>query len=306
MVMKRFYLFLLCLFTLHVAGAQEQYQEEKAKIKEIKLSGNYYYADVVMDKLNDARELALQNLVLAIQSDLSVGKEIIPRIKEKWQHIALTRENKQRVFGYIYKGDVDEKFAGQKAGAGVTAGKEPEKEPEAKKDTLAVVPGKEVTVDKDAAVGEEREKEVAEVKEENVADAVKEVERQRVTDTVVLVQKDTVVITRRDTVVVREIVKEEAPRGTGNAMLDKILTFRKVDELQRYFAEQKEKGKLMFGKLSSVVTPEQCYMVVFSRSGEVTAILGKGTTTRRNLTKGTDGDRLENYPNQGKVWFQLY
>ena len=100
--MKRLYLFFLCLFVLHVAGAQEQYQEEKAKIKEIKLSGNYYYADVTMDKLNDARELALQNLILGVQSDLSVGKEIIPRIKEKWQHIALVRENKQRVFAYIY------------------------------------------------------------------------------------------------------------------------------------------------------------------------------------------------------------
>ena len=99
--MTRLYLFFLCLFVLHVAGAQEQYQEEKAKIKEIKLSGNYYYADVTMDKLNDARELALQNLILGVQSDLSVGKEIIPRIKEKWQHIALTRENKQRVFAYI-------------------------------------------------------------------------------------------------------------------------------------------------------------------------------------------------------------
>lgn len=305
--MKRLYLFFLCLFVLHVAGAQEQYQEEKAKIKEIKLSGNYYYADVTMDKLNDARELALQNLILGVQSDLSVGKEIIPRIKEKWQHIALTRENKQRVFAYIYKGDVNEKFAGQKATTGETIEKKDSVEVlPVKKDTLADTPVKAILVDKDTTGSEERVDVTAVAKEEVVPDTVKTVEVQRVTDTVTVVRKDTVVVTRRDTVVVREVVKEEAPRGTGNPMLDKILTFRKIEELQRYFVEQKEKGKLMFGKLSSAVTPEQCYMVIFSRSGEVTAILGKGMATRRNLTKGTEGDRLENYPNQGKVWFQLY
>ena len=293
--MKRLYLFFLCLFVLHVAGAQEQYQEEKAKIKEIKLSGNYYYADVTMDKLNDARELALQNLILGVQSDLSVGKEIIPRIKEKWQHIALMRENKQRVFAYIYKGDVDEKFAGQKADSDVV-----------EQDTLAGIPVKDVVSAGDTTASGERGGVAVVAEEKVVPDTVKAVEVQRVTDTVTVVRKDTVVVTRRDTVVVREVVKEGAPRGTGNPMLDKILTFRKIDELQRYFVEQKEKGKLMFGKLSSVVTPEQCYMVIFSRSGEVTAILGKGTTTRCNLTKGTEGDRLENYPNQGKVWFQLY
>ena len=195
--MKRLYLFFLCLFVLHVAGAQEQYQEEKAKIKEIKLSGNYYYADVTMDKLNDARELALQNLILGVQSDLSVGKEIIPRIKEKWQHIALMRENKQRVFAYIYKGDVDEKFAGQKADSDVV-----------EQDTLAGIPVKDVVSAGDTTASGERGGVAVVAEEKVVPDTVKAVEVQRVTDTVTVVRKDTVVVTRRDTVVVREVVKE--------------------------------------------------------------------------------------------------
>ena len=95
--MRRWGVFLICLFFAHVANAQEQNEEEKAKIKEIKLSGNYYFADVTMDKVKDALELALRNLILGIQSDLSVGKEIEPRVEAKWQHIALPRAGKQWV-----------------------------------------------------------------------------------------------------------------------------------------------------------------------------------------------------------------
>lgn len=316
--MKRWGMLLVCLFAVHVAGAQEQNQEEKAKIKEIKLSGNYYFADVTMSKAKDALELALRNLVLTVQSELSVGKEIEPRVKEKWQHIILPRADKQWVFAYIYKGDVDEKFSGQK----VTG---------EKKDTLVVVPVekdtlRDVPVVKDTVVNvgdvdttrdTEQVKTVVVPKDSVGSDTVQKVappavkadtsrEIQRVTDTVVIVQKDTVVINRRDTVVVREIVKEEKPRTTGNPMLDHILTFKKIDGLQRYFVQKKEEGKLMFGKLSSVVKPEKCYMVIFSRAGDVIAILDKGAGARRNLTKGTDGDHLDNYKGQGKVWFQLY
>lgn len=295
--MRRWGVFLICLFFAHVANAQEQNEEEKAKIKEIKLSGNYYFADVTMDKVKDALELALRNLILGIQSDLSVGKEIEPRVEAKWQHIALPRAGKQWVFAYIYKGDVDSTFSGQKMAV-------------EKKDTLVTVPPvtkdslPDIPVARDTAVTTVQTDTTGNTGQVQTTDTSYEV--QRVTDTVVVVQKDTVVVSRRDTVVVREIVKEEKPRGTGNAMLDHILTFKKIDELQRYFVQQKEKGKLMFGKLSTAVTPEKCYMVVFSRSGEVIAILDKGNGTRRNLTQGTDDDRLENYKGQGKVWFQLY
>jgi len=309
---------LVCLFAVHVAGAQEQNQEEKAKIKEIKLSGNYYFVDVTMSKAKEALELAFRNLVLTVRSELSVGKEIEARVKEKWQHFVLPRADKQWVFAYIYKGDVDEKFSGRQ-----TAGEKRDSlvTDSVKKDTLRDVP---VVKDTVANVGDagttrdaEQVKAVVAPKDSVGSDTVKEVappvvktdtsrEIQRVADTVVIVQKDTVVVNRRDTIVVREIVKEEKPRTTGNPTLDRILTFKKIEELQRYFVQKKEEGKLMFGKLSSAVKPEKCYMVIFSRAGDVVAILDKGAGARRNLTKGTDGDHLDNYKGQGKVWFQLY
>lgn len=291
----------LCLFCVQGVFAQEQDQVEKAKIKEIKLSGNYYYADITMDKEKDALELALRNLILAIQSDLSVGKEIEVRVKEKWQHIALLREGKRRVFAYVYKGDVDEKFTGKARSVVGTS---------VERDIVAEVRTNDVVQEVDSTgvtvAGEVKEETKEEERDSVAGETLGKEGMQRGRDTVVIVRRDTVVVSHRDTIVVREVVTGERSGSTGNPILDRILTFRKIEDLQRYFARKKEEGKLMFGKLDSAVAPEKCYMVIYSRSGEVIAILDKGAPTRRNLTKGTDGDTLDNYRGCGKVWFQLY
>lgn len=295
--MRRWYMCFLCLFCVQCVFAQEQDQAEKAKIKEIKLSGNYYYADITMDKEKDALELALRNLILTIQSDLSVGKGIEACVKEKWQHIALSREGKRRVFAYVYKGDVDDKFA-EEAGAVVGTGEE--------RDTVADAQANDVVREADTTAVAVAGKVEGEVRDSVAGEMLGDAGMQRGRDTVVIVRKDTVVVSHRDTIVVREVVTGEKSGTTGNPMLDQILTFKKIEDLQRYFVRKKEEGKLMFGKLDSAVTPEKCYMVIFSRSGEVVAILDKGVTNRRNLTSGAENDHVDNYRGYGKVWFQLY
>ena len=69
--MKRFLWFALWLATAGGAFAQEAdpYAGQKAQIREIKLSNEYYYSDVSSEDPEETRGMARQHLVLAIQQE---------------------------------------------------------------------------------------------------------------------------------------------------------------------------------------------------------------------------------------------
>ena len=69
---------------------------------------------------------------------------------------------------------------------------------------------------------------------------------------------------------------------------------------------EKLAGRMMFGKMDSATSPENCYILVFARDGKVVAVLDKGHDARLNFTTGKSGDRLANYNGYGIIWFLLY
>lgn len=78
-----------------------------------------------------------------------------------------------------------------------------------------------------------------------------------------------------------------------------------IAEVQPYFVTEKKEGRLMFGKMSSAVRPEECYLLFFNREGKVVAFLGKGSTSRLNLLTGQT-ESVDQYRGNGVIWFLLY
>jgi hypothetical protein len=61
-----------------------------------------------------------------------------------------------------------------------------------------------------------------------------------------------------------------------------------------------------YGKRETCKQPEACYWIVYDRTGNIKAILGKGQTIRKNFKTGRV-DSLANYQGKGYagIWFQI-
>ncbi|GHT24508.1 hypothetical protein FACS189430_09520 [Bacteroidia bacterium] len=90
-------------------------------------------------------------------------------------------------------------------------------------------------------------------------------------------------------------------------LMKEIISKKDINELVRdVFAVNKQKGKLAYGMLSSMTSPEESYLAVYNAAGDILTIYGKGTSERQNLNTGTMESYNEVYPDGKVIWFQLY
>ena len=103
--MKRFLWFALWLATAGGAFAQEAdpYAGQKAQIREIKLSNEYYYSDVSSEDPEETRGMARQLLVLAIQQEETDAMGVDTLVADSCRFIELKRIDQPRFFAYISK-----------------------------------------------------------------------------------------------------------------------------------------------------------------------------------------------------------
>ena len=103
--MKRFLWFALWLATAGGAFAQEAdpYAGQKAQIREIKLSNEYYYSDVSSEDPEETRGMARQLLVLAIQQEEPEALGVDSLVADSCRYIELKRIDQPRFFAYISK-----------------------------------------------------------------------------------------------------------------------------------------------------------------------------------------------------------
>jgi len=91
---------------------------------------------------------------------------------------------------------------------------------------------------------------------------------------------------------------------SSRELLDYIITVDQAGSLQKIFDEQKRKGMLIYGGSKSLSFADKCYLVYYTREGEVLCVLDKGAAMRKNLRNGALESR-ENYSEYPFVWFQL-
>jgi len=96
---------------------------------------------------------------------------------------------------------------------------------------------------------------------------------------------------------------KESPAST---LLTDIMSIRTINELRDMFIANKNKGKLVYGQLSTMSNPENSYLVVFNDVGEILTFYGTGINVRKNLFKGAVEQYREAYPEGRFMWFQLF
>lgn len=143
--------------------------------------------------------------------------------------------------------------------------------------------------------GEEIKKEPNDPKTETVAAPVTEP----------IVVKDS--LPQKDTVVsesVRHLLMQNY-LGRKGGVLEQIKKAKTFFELKDIIEPLKKSGDITdYGKFATAEKPEECYLIVYDPAGNIRALLGKGTETRKNLKTGKD-DNIANYRGCGAIWFKL-
>lgn len=98
----------------------------------------------------------------------------------------------------------------------------------------------------------------------------------------------------------------EEQRPSGGNILEQILYASSLYEIQTILVSNKNLGKAAYGTIDKLIQPESAYLIVYKRTGEIVAILDKGSSnTREDLLSGiTYGQEIFN--NNQVLWFQLF
>ncbi len=93
--------------------------------------------------------------------------------------------------------------------------------------------------------------------------------------------------------------------GRKGGVLEQIKKAKTFFELKNIIEPLKKSGDITdYGKYATTEKPEECYLIVYDPAGNIRALLGKGTETRKNLKTGKD-DSIANYRGCGAIWFIL-
>jgi hypothetical protein len=270
---------IICLWIPALLFAQDNTEKKKA-INEIKSNNAYIYADEYGDTPEEALELAdimLEAKVARIIVKEKIAQPQQEKMKDNLRNtvhiIELTVEDMFRVCKYIsrselFSADVEQETSAVEATAS----------------------------DSGTALSEEIE--TVDVSEKPPIMETTSPKQQSITTL-----EPSAVTTEQH----MSRVADASAKHTGNALLNKILTLTTVDQLKPFLDNEKnEKGTLMFGTLNSLSNNENAFLIVFSRTGAVEAVLGKGKTIRHNYLTGNQSDSLSNYPDKNVVWVLFY
>jgi len=93
--------------------------------------------------------------------------------------------------------------------------------------------------------------------------------------------------------------------NTGN-LLDQILSAPSIREIQKILQENKKIGKASSGTMDKLTAPEKAYLVVYKDTGEIIAILDKGSINNRTDLLSGQKKGNEILEKNKVIWFQLY
>jgi hypothetical protein len=91
-----------------------------------------------------------------------------------------------------------------------------------------------------------------------------------------------------------------------NNLLDQIVAATSMPEIRKILDTSKRKGKVVSGTIDTLTTPEKAYLIVYKTTGEIVAILDKGSdTNRKDLISGEIKGKEIQTQNQ-VIWFILF
>lgn len=276
-------LLLICLWAVAsvLTYAQDSANDSiRSIIRNLKLSEKYIYSESAGEgNAEGIKMLALEELKIHITDyllDLSKTKQEIKLLQEELAPdccvLMYQRGTVWKSFAYVAKSRVN---------------------------------GEQVTIEKDVPVIETPKEEVT-IPLPNPVDT-DQVE-------VLTVEVDTTDIELTSDTVAVKVPAEDPKPETGVAFPDEDMMHQRVikellglqtyENVMMYLTTMKEDGRLMYGKLSTLMNPQEAYMVII-KDGKLVTILGRGEKERMNLTT-MQPDMLKNYKGHAVIWLKIY
>lgn len=87
-------------------------------------------------------------------------------------------------------------------------------------------------------------------------------------------------------------------------IIRELLDMDTYDGVMLYLDTMKEDGRIMFGRVNTLINPEQAYLIII-KDGKLVTILNRGKGERTNLKTNTP-DLLNNYRGYAVIWMKIY
>lgn len=87
-------------------------------------------------------------------------------------------------------------------------------------------------------------------------------------------------------------------------IIRELLDMNTYDDVMLYLDTMKDDGRIMFGRVNTLINPEQAYLIII-KDGKLVTILNRGKGERTNLKTNTP-DLLNNYRGYAVIWMKIY
>lgn len=245
-------------------------QNKMSEINRIKRDKNYLYGEATLNTQEAALSLAYELLEAEIKNwakekSNKISSVVASQIYDYADTIILQRQNMVRAFAYV------------------------------KTSNLNPVKGKSIKVD----VAEDKNTSTSKKIE---AAANKPVAQPKPTETVATTAAEPKpVAVPAPTVAPKPVEKQDF----GKEVLAEIQKVTSFYDLERTISPLHQQGKITsYGKYATMPDPAESYLIIYDANANIKAILGKGTSKRKNLSTGKD-DSETNYKGCGAIWFKV-
>ena len=294
--MKKVTLFLVNLLFLSLLVAQTADETAKRDMeREVKTSGNYLWGEAVANTLDEALKASAAALIteanqeVAKRTDWTLSTTAsAAAVKKNAEFIDLMRGNKYRAIAYIAKEKIEVLFD-------VKEEKGEKEKGEGSKKEVKVEEAEEAVFAEAKMMEEKGEEEKGERKSE-IGDEVVKIEMRYEEEEVVEVEGLEDIVFTKATIYYYD----------NDDLLGQIVKAPSAREVNKLLADNKKNGKAVYGSMETMTHPENVYVVVYKKTGEIVAILDKGSVnSRRDLITGEMKNK-DIYQGNQVVWFQIY
>lgn len=286
-------IFIYFLFSISITNCFAQTVSNQDMERKIKTTDLYIYGESTYENQDDAISEAKRVLITKIlefePSLFSKNDLIINAVRDSKDVISMPRGIKYRAIAFILKSEIQE--------IGKISLTDQERN----------IPVKEHKISE--SFKQEEEKHLP-LNSQSQSDPIKFVNKTQ-NDSEVICQSKEQIINTNDINQVSDLKNDKAKDDSfgqtfsnGIELLKYIISVKDANILSKLFEEQKHKGMLVYGGKNSMLFPDKCYLVVYSRDGIVKAYLDMGNSSRKNLITG-EYESLENYKDIPYIWFQV-
>lgn len=321
---------LLLLSSAICAQTASKDSTTRAQIKQIKLSEKYLYADAVSrEGYDDALRSAVEELRILAATFLSEqgkekaeSKKTLEQLDTICQHLqynqmgmfkAFVYASKKHLLGLGNKPVTAAEEAQANALSGISMENESTDENESDEGTTwSNTSGTDVE-DKFAKESEfVMNEQEGTSSDSNANEPQPQREPQPVPvspDTVAVAQTteaDTTALpveTREATIVETAHLEDTIP-DKEQRVLNDLLAMDTYESVMLYLSAMKEDGRLMYGKMSTLRSPQEVYLVIV-KDGQLLTILDKGSKKRLNLKTRQEED-IQKYKGHAVIWLKVF